>query len=36
MISFAPTEDQQLVIDTIGRYVREKVEPARQDVDEER
>jgi acyl-CoA dehydrogenase len=36
MISFAPTEDQQLVIDTIGRYVREKVEPARHDADEER
>ena len=36
MISFAPTADQQLVIDTIGRYVRERVEPARHEADEER
>ncbi len=36
MISFAPTEDQQLVIDTINRYVREKVQRARHDADEGR
>lgn len=36
MISFAPTEDQQVVIDTIRRYVREKVQRVRQQADEER
>ncbi len=36
MISFAPTEEQQLVVDTISRYSREKVQPARHDADEQR
>lgn len=36
MISFSPTEDQQAVIDTIERYVREKVQKVRHDADEER
>lgn len=36
MISFAPTEDQQLIIDTIKRYVRERVQRAKRDADEER
>ena len=36
MISFAPTEDQQSVIDTVQRYVREKVQRLRHDADEER
>lgn len=36
MISFAPTEEQQLVVDTISRYSREKVHPARHEADEKR
>ncbi|HEX2914095.1 MAG TPA: acyl-CoA dehydrogenase family protein [Chloroflexia bacterium] len=36
MISFQPTEDQKLVMDTIGRYVRERVVKARHESDEER
>jgi acyl-CoA dehydrogenase len=36
MISFAPTDEQQFVIDTIGRYVRAKVQPVRHDADEQR
>lgn len=36
MISFAPTDDQQVVIDTIQRFAREKVQRLRHDADEER
>jgi acyl-CoA dehydrogenase len=36
VISFAPTEEQQLIIDIISRYGREKVEPARHEADEQR
>jgi alkylation response protein AidB-like acyl-CoA dehydrogenase len=36
MISFAPTEDQQAVIDTIRRFMRDKVARIRQNADEER
>ncbi len=36
MISFAPTEDQQLIMDTVRRYVRERVERTRREADEER
>ena len=35
MISFAPTEDQQSVVDTVQRYVREKVQRLRHDADED-
>ncbi|MEI7554982.1 acyl-CoA dehydrogenase family protein [Candidatus Chlorohelix sp.] len=34
MISFAPTEEQQAVIDTIRRFSRDKVSRARHDADE--
>jgi alkylation response protein AidB-like acyl-CoA dehydrogenase len=34
MISFSPTEEQQFVVATIGRFAREKVRPARQEADE--
>ncbi len=36
MISFQPTEDQKLVIETIRRYVKERVVKARHDSDENR
>ncbi len=36
MISFQPTEDQQLVIDTIRRFVKERVQKVRHDSDEDR
>lgn len=36
MTSFAPTEEQQLIIETIGRFAREKVRPVAHDADEER
>ena len=36
MISFAPTEDQQSVVETIQRYVRERVQRIRHDADEDR
>ncbi len=36
MISFQPTEDQQLVIETIQRFVKERVQKIRYDADENR
>ncbi|MGO8951169.1 MAG: acyl-CoA dehydrogenase family protein [Ktedonobacterales bacterium] len=36
MISFAPTDEQQLVVDTISRYARERVHAARHEADEQR
>ncbi len=36
MISFAPTEDQQLIIDNIRRFVRERVQRASREADEGR
>jgi len=36
MISFTPTEEQQLIIETVRRYATERVRPAAHDADENR
>jgi acyl-CoA dehydrogenase len=36
MISFAPTEEQQLIIDTVKRFAAERLRPAAHDADENR
>ena len=34
MISFTPTHEQQLIIETVRRYANERVRPAAHDADE--
>ena len=36
MISFSPTEEQELIVDTVRRFAVERMQPAAHDADESR